>query len=302
MHTIQTRQLSLTESLPTSYPLVDLGGAGPVVSLAIANGFPPQTYRPLLDPFTDRHRVVCLLPRALWGSSLPPESLTSWQQMADDLVAGLRQHHLTDVIAIGHSVGAVTSTLAAIAEPERFRALVLLDPSFLPPALLAVIRLLRATRQSHRFPLARASLRRRTKFANVEQAFEYWRVKPLFADWPAETIRLYAESMTRSSNNGGSVELAWPPQWESQVYQTIFTDWQREIPKLRSLLPVLVIRGTETNTFTGTAERIAKRLLPDATYASIEGHGHLFPQSAPVETRRIIESWLESHVEGTNHD
>lgn len=291
----------MTEYSPASYPLVDLGGAGPVVSLAVANGFPPQTYRPLLDPLADRYRIVSLLPRALWGSSLPPESLTSWRQMADDLLAGLRRHNLTGVIAVGHSVGGVTSTLAAIAEPKRFRALVLLDPTFLPPVLLAAIRLLRVTRQSHRFPLAQASLRRRTKFANVEEAFEHWRAKPLFADWPTETIKLYAESMTRSANNGGSVELAWPPQWEAQVYRTVFTNWQKEIPKLRGLVPVLVIRGTETNTFTETAERIMRQLLPGATYASIEGHGHLFPQSAPDETRRVIESWLDSHVEGINH-
>jgi pimeloyl-ACP methyl ester carboxylesterase len=216
--------------------------------------------------------------------------------MADDLLAGLRQHDLTDVIAVGHSLGGVTSTLAAITEPERFRALVLLDPTFLPPVFLTAIRLLRAAGQSHRFPLAKGALRRRARFASVEEAFDYWQTKPLLANWPSETIRLYSEGMTRPSNNGGGVTLAWPPRWEAQIYQTTFTDWQLEIPRLRGLMPVLVLQGTKTHTFTRTSLRIMKRLLPEATYASIEGHGHLFPQSAPNETRRIVESWLETQI------
>jgi hypothetical protein len=75
-----------------TYPLYDFGGKGPIMHLSVANGFPPETYRLLLEPFTDRYHVVCLLPRALWNPAPPPESLTSWRDMGRDLLMGMREH------------------------------------------------------------------------------------------------------------------------------------------------------------------------------------------------------------------
>lgn len=290
----------MAQETPTPLPIYEFGGHGPaihghspIIHMAVANGFPPQTYEPLLDPLAGSHRAVTVLPRALWPSPPPPETLTSWRQMADDILLGLRQHDLRDVIAIGHSMGGVASMLAAIAEPARFRALILLDPTFLPPPTLRLVWFLRITGQGHRFPIAQGARKRRARFASVDEALSYWQKKPLFSDWPAGTLRLYAESMLKPSADGG-VELAWPPLWEAQFYQTIFSDWRSEVRKLRGLMPVLAIQGALTDTFTDLSLRIMRRLVPDATYARIEGHRHLFPQSAPDQTRGIIEPWLKN--------
>lgn len=274
-----------------NYPMIDFGGEGPPMVFASGNGFPPATYQPLLQPFTGRFRVLSLPPRPLWQPPPPPGELRSWHELAADLLNGMRQHGLTEVIGVGHSLGGACMVLAALAEPERFRALVLLDPTLLPPAALAAIRVMGMLGLGARFPLVRGALRRRARFESVEQAFAYWRQKPLFDGWPDETLRLYAESITRPADGGG-VKLAWPPQWEARIYRTVITDIWREVPKLRGLLPVLVVRGEHTNTFTAASERAMRRLVPDAAYVTIPGHGHLFPMSAPDEARRLIEAWL----------
>lgn len=274
------------------YPLVELGGNGLPIHLALANGFPPEVYRPLLEPFTARFRVLCLLPRPLWNPPPDPDGLTSWRQFAADLLEGLRAHNLTDVIAVGHSMGGVHSLLAALAEPQRFRALILLDPTILPPLTLAAIRLLRAVGMGQRFPLVQGALRRRAHFASAEEAFAYWRGKPLFRNWSDEVLRLYAEGLTHPAPDGG-VTLRWSPQWEARAYQTIFTEVWREVPRLRGVLPILVLRGAQTNTFVAASERRMRRLLPEATYVTLQGHGHLFPMSAPQEAQQVIAAWLK---------
>ncbi|GAB4481354.1 MAG: alpha/beta hydrolase [Anaerolineae bacterium] len=280
------------------YPIYDYGGGGPVIILAPANGFPPHTYRPLLEPLTARFRVVGLPPRALWPDPGPPDRFTSWRQMAADLLAALRAHRLENVIALGHSMGGVASLLAALQEPGRFRGLALLDPTILPPPTLTVIRVMAALGLQDRFPLVQGALRRRRTFASVDEAFAYWRGKRLFANWPDETLRLYAEGLTRPVSDGagaaGGVELAWPPEWEAQYYRTIMTDTWRELPRLRGLLPTLIINGERTDTFTAASLRRARRLLPDAAFVTIAGHGHLFPQTAPEQARAAIEGWLTS--------
>jgi pimeloyl-ACP methyl ester carboxylesterase len=269
--------------------IYEYGGNGTPLHMAVANGFPPQTYAPLLNPLTDRYRAVSLPPRALWTDPPPPESFQSWGDLADDLLAGFDQFSLTDVIALGHSFGGIASMIAAVKQPSRFRGLILLDPTLLPPHLLAGLGELRAAQG--RTPLADGALKRKARFKDIEEAYTYWRGKPLFADWSDEAVRLYAESLTRPEPSGG-LELTWPPEWEAHYYDTISPDIWDYVPRLRGLLPVLILRGTTSNTLFPAAFAQLREMLPDANFGEIEGHGHLFPHSAPDATRAAIEAWL----------
>ena len=136
------------------------------------------------------------------------------------------------------------------------------------------------------------ALRRRDRFESIEAAYTYWRGKRLFSDWPDEMVRLYAQCMTRPAADRAGVELVWPKDWEARYYEKVIADIWGDVGKLRGLLPVLAVRGCDTDTFTETACRKFHRLVPDASIAEVEGHGHLFPQAAPVRTREIIEEWL----------
>jgi pimeloyl-ACP methyl ester carboxylesterase len=273
-------------------PLYTFGGDGPIMNLAVANGFPPQTYAPLLQPFKVDYRVVCLPPRALWPDEPPPpEQPGSWRTVADDLLSGLRQHGLTGVTAVGHSFGGIASLLAVIDEPERFRALILLDPTIPLPELVQMIKIAQDTGQTDLMPLVQTASRRRRQFDSLDEAHDYFKGKPLFADWPDESLRLYTESLLRPGTNG--FELAWSPEWEIYYYRSMYTAVWETWPRLRGLLPTLVIRGGTSTTLVEESVEQMRVLVPDADYVDIPGHGHLFPQSAPAETRVVIEDWLK---------
>lgn len=280
----------------TKQPLYDFGGSGPVIHLAVANGFPPQTYHPLFDPLTARYRVISLPPRALWPNpGPPPDDAGSWQELADDILKGLRDYHLTDVIAVGHSFGAVASLLAVLREPQRFRALILLDPTILPVPVTDAIKAARAQGRTPRIPLVDGALNRRHQFASVDEAYEYWRGKPLFKDWSDEAVRLYARSLTRPTAQG--LELTWPREWEAYYYLSIDADTWDVLPRLNGLLPTLVIQGGSTDTYVEAAARQVQKVLSQATHIQLPGYGHLFPHAAPEAARTIIENWLAEHVE-----
>jgi pimeloyl-ACP methyl ester carboxylesterase len=139
-------------------PIYEFGGAGPILHMAVANGFPPEVYKPLVWPMTGQYLAVSLPPRAMWPGENPPQTLQSWRDtVAVDLLEGLKTYDLRDVIAIGHSFGGVATILAAAAQPHRFKALVLLDPTILPqPAywLYQLNTLLSKTGRLGRNPLA----------------------------------------------------------------------------------------------------------------------------------------------------
>ena len=93
-----------------------------MVHLAPANGFPFDTYQPLIDAVAVTHRIVSIPPRALWPQiGPPPHEPGRWDGLAVDLVEGLAAHRLDRVIGIGHSFGAVASILAALSASDTRR-------------------------------------------------------------------------------------------------------------------------------------------------------------------------------------
>src|SRR5690606_33611164 len=104
-----------------------------------------------------------------------PDTLHDWHTIADDLLAGMEQYRLQDVVAVGHSFGAIASILAALQKPEYFRALVLLDPTILPQSAMDFMAAAQADGSVREFPLAQGALRRGRHWASVDEAFHYFR-------------------------------------------------------------------------------------------------------------------------------
>lgn len=273
-------------------PIYEFGGTGQTLHVALANGFPPQTYQPMIEPMLDRYRAVCLMPRALWEDEPPPPQRLNWKQtLANDLIQGLRDYDLTDVIGIGHSSGGVATLLAAIAEPGRFKAVILLDPTILPELGMWMMRIAQWFGRDFGNALPQRAEKRRKDFESREAAHEYFKGKRLFGDWHPAAFEGYINAL-RETETG--VTLAWSRDWEAYYFRTLYTYTWRELGRLRQTgLPVLTIRGGTSDTLLPGAANRMQRILPEMTYREIADHGHLFPQSAPRQTREVIEAWLE---------
>lgn len=274
--------------------LLELGGPADaaLIHIAPANSFPPQTYELMLRSLTDRYRAICFPPRALWGDQRPPRELRQWHVLADDLLCAFDRWNMGEIILVGHSFGGIASMLATIKEPERFRALVMLDPTILPRELLDWLKTAAEQDALGQTPLVRGALRRRRLFESRDLAFARFRDRPHFADWSDEALRLYVDHGLRECSNRSGYELAWSVEWEVYYYSTVYQRVWEDLPKLESLLPVLIIRGGASDTFDQAGQEAVQRLVPSATINVIDGQGHLFPQSAPDETGALIRSWL----------
>lgn len=274
--------------------LYEFGGSGPLILLAVANGFPPGSYRPLAEQFIPRYRVVSLPPRALWPEQAALEKPPTWSTLADDLLAGLDQFDLPEVILIGHSLGGVASMMAAAQAPDRIAALCLLDPTILPSHVLQAVDQARSLEMIAQMPLVAGARRRRRTFADSQEAFAYWRDKKLFEDWPDESLWAYTESMLRPSDNGEGMTLAWPPEWEAHYYETVETQpWPLVSDLAGRPFPVLAVSGETTDTFTDESVSRMRALLPKVECRVVPGYGHLFPLAAPQITARLILDWLQ---------
>ncbi len=80
------------------------------------------------------------------------------------------------------------------------------------------------------------------------------------------------------------------------MFATVYARTWRIIGGLEGLLPVLALRGEQTNTFLPASYRAMQRRVPSAEYVEIKGHGHLFPHTAADQTSRMITEWLETNT------
>ncbi len=268
--------------------VLDLGGTGPALHLAPANGFPPGTYRRFAAALAPHFHVLSLLPRPLWPGS-NPHSAPTWRPLAADLIEGLDALGLHGIVGVGHSLGGVLTLWATIARSDLFRAAVFVEPVVLPPGYLRTLRLLRTLGLAGRQPLVRAALHRRRVFPDRALCYHHYRTKPVFARWPDDVLFDYVNSGTRDRPNG-QVELVYPTEWEAHIFATAPTDIWRDVPRLAT--PALVLRGELSGTFRPEAQSRMARLVPAARFVTLAGAGHFVPMEKPELTAQAIYRFL----------
>ncbi|KFA94262.1 alpha/beta fold hydrolase [Archangium violaceum] len=268
--------------------LDDWGGTGPVLHLAHANGFPPGTYRKLIERLKTRYHVYTLRSRGLVPGT-DPRSLHDWEDMADDLAGALRARGLEGVVGVGHSMGGVATLLASVKNPGLFRAVVALDPVlFTGPRLLAIQALTLLGMRS-RVPPASLARRRRETWGSREEAATSYRKKPLFRRFDPECFQDYiTHGLTEVP--GGGFRLTIPTAWEARIFETSPRGVWRKLRAVK--VPTLVLRGSESDTLLPAALARAGRTIPGARAGEVPGT-HLFPLEHPEECAQRLLTFLE---------
>ena len=270
----------------------NFGGTGQPLHFLHANGYPPDCYKPLFELLKTEYHVFGMLLRPLWDETKPHE-IQSWHPLSDDLLRFLSNDDSAPVIGVGHSIGAVVTLRAALHDPKRFRALILVDPVLFTPPRLITWNFLRAIGVGDRVhPLIAGAKKRRQTFDDLETVFRGYRNRNIFRYMSDENLRIYIEGMTKPKANGG-YELAFSPEWEAQIYRTGLRDFDiwRALPGLK--VPTLFIRGAESDTFLENAARLVKQKQPKVRVEALEKSTHILPLERPKEVFDIMQSFLK---------
>lgn len=255
----------------------------PTVVFLHANGYPPGSYRLLLEPLAAQLRLATVEHRPLWDARPPPRVL-DWGHYADDLLATLARELPGPVWLMGHSMGAVTGVLAASRAPERVAGLIALDPVLLPEVAWLGARIANLTR-SDRLAIVRRALSRPHTFESFETAFAFYRDKRAFQRLSDAALWDYVLA-GHTEAQGHGVSLRWSGAWEACVYRSAPLVWRR----LRRLqLPMLGIAGRDSDVLPGSIRLRWQRAVPQLELEVLEG-GHLIPLEQPEAcAARILE-------------
>ena len=265
---------------------IQLSAGEQIVHFSHANGYAPQTYAKFLDPFKQNSSVIASLHRPLWQSSPHPESVSSWREFGADvseLIGSLDQ----SVFSIGHSMGAAASVMAAAKMPSRFKGLILIEPALVPANYYRILRWFGPLIQA-RYPLITRTLNRVDSWDSPESTFAHFRPKPVFKGFSDEVLWDYVLHGTYADASG-MTRLNYSKEWEARCYMLADNIWH----DLRSLtIPVLVIRGAQSNTFAHKTCHTLQRVCPKFEFLEIPGAGHLLPFEKPEILSSAITDWI----------
>lgn len=275
----------------TEIPHFDICGEGVPLHFLHANGYPPDCYTPLFENLKPNFHVFGMKLRPLWDGA-KMDGLNDWHPYSEDMLRFLSNVEADPVIGVGHSIGGIVTLRAAMRDPSKFRALILLDPVLFMPSFLVMWNITRALGLGyHVHPLIQTALKRRRRFDNLETVFRGYRTRKVFRYMSDEQLWAYIRGITKPAENG--FELVYTPEWEAHIYLTGLRDldiWRG----LRTFqVPTLIIRGAETDTFMENIGRRVQRLNPSIQVKTLERSTHILPLERPQEVSELIDHFVK---------
>ncbi len=259
-------------------------GDGPVVIMLHATGFLPWMWHPIARELSRGYRVIA--PYFCDHRHAEPEEGVEWMLLADDLCRLCMGLGIERPYLVGHSMGATVMTLAEAIHGPTARALVLIEPIFLPGEIYSM----GLTIDQH--PLASKSIKRRNQWDGPDEARDYLRSKALFKNWDDEMLDLYVQYGMVPGETGG-LNLACHPRREAALFMG--SQKHNPWPLLPDVsCPALVVEGGESENRHFIDLKKAASLIPEGRYHLVAGAGHLVPMERPGEVLSFVQEFFES--------
>lgn len=264
----------------------NIDSSAPIFHFSHANGYAPLTYSQFLSPYQTSHQVIASQHKPLWRPGLDPDATKSWLSFSDDILLSLGSID-EPVTSVGHSMGSAAITMAASQRPEHFKHLVLIEPVLVPTSYYVILRMF-GKHVANRVPLVSRTLNRVDNWDSSEQCFAHFRPKSVFKKISDEGLWDYVNHGTFTDEEG-RLRLVYSREWEARCYLLVYNIWKM-LAQLQ--IPVLIIRGGESNTFTSDSMLKLRKMAPQHSFLEIPGAGHLLPFEQPDRLAEEIAEWL----------
>ena len=270
---------------------LDWKGSGKQAHFLHGNGFCAGTYSPFIRYLVDELHIIASDVRGHGGSDQPNiRRIRHWSIFADDLKTLVEQTMSPPIIGMGHSLGAVTTYIAAAKYPRLFSCIILLDPSILSRRKLWLIAAMKLVGLAGNMPLARSARQRRKTFQSKKEALKRFASgRGIFKTWSTEFVASYLECGLLEKDAATAI-LKCDPELEAQIFESIPLDVWKYAGKI--VCPVLAIRGEHSDVLTADSAERLKQVVADYELITIPDSGHFVPMENPQECSRVIKEFI----------
>lgn len=262
--------------------------AKPTLLFIHATGFHGRVWDRIVEPFQDHHSIALELRGHGRSEKL---KIDHWRVVGEDTAGVIRALKLSNLIGVGHSMGAHAMVEAAAAT-GAFARMVLLDPTIAEPEAYA--------RPPDLDGDAHPVARRRNKFASVEEMMERLANKSAFPVFDRQTFRDYCEYGLVAAPGGG-LQLACPPEVEASIYTSNRSNAAIFDSVAAIDAPVLIFRAKAPPGERGLMDFASSPTWPGLVGRFRQGREihrpdvtHFIPMQIPDEVIRIIRQEIEA--------
>ncbi len=250
------------------------GGRGDADLLFVhAAGFCKEVWNPVISAMRTNPFSWLSMDLRGHGDSAMSEFPMQWDLLGRDVVALLDGRR--ELLGVGHSTGGAAIARAAVASPNAFNHLVLIEPIILP-----------APRQRVESHVSTAARRRRRVFESREVAKERFSAGP-FADWTPEALDAYLDGGFRQTDAG--FELKCSPEIEAEYFVSGFDHDTWDIIGTIDL-PVTIVAGARSTTHGEPYLGMLADRFTNVDVVVLEDATHLVPMEDPDRIAEIIDA------------
>lgn len=259
---------------------------GPKVVFYHATALGPRCYLPFLKQVSKSFHVQALAMRPLWPDAPAPDRRRGWDLFADDLIDWIEATQDAPILAVGHSIGAATTAMAAVKRPDLFKGLVLIEPSGVTLRIHLMLRLIPYRMRQTNGPAAEV-LRGATQWPSLEAAFADYRASKAYRRFDDATLRTLVGALTVPNETG--IRLEYPRNWEAHLYAMP----PHILPVLKRVtVPTEIVTGKPSLFMDPSISNALRRARPDMGTSDFPDSGHLLPLEVPGLVGRTVQDAL----------
>lgn len=257
---------------------------------AHANSFPAGTYTFLFEQLRARGFDVQALPRFGHDQAYPvtdnwPHLVTQLRDFAQPLVQRWGQ----PAFLVGHSLGGFVSLMAAAQHPELAQGVLLLDAPLLGGWRAKSVLAAKRTHLVDAFSPGKISRKRRTRWANAQEALEHFGRKSSFARWHPQVLHDYVHHALHDDGQG-QLTLLFTREEETAIYNSLPHNLAALLRQHPLRCPVAFIGGRQSHEMRQVGMDMTERVTRGRIML-LDG-SHLFPMEQPITTAAAIEASL----------
>lgn len=260
----------------------------PLIHFAHANGIPSLIYQKLFDALVDEYDIV-YVPMIGVDPDYPVNN--QWKNLVQQMIDSIEsQAKGRQVIAVGHSLGAVLSFMVSQRRPDLIQQVIMLDPALIIGKASLALHLAKifSSKTVDKTTPAGLSAKRRDYWDSREQAASLLRDRGFFKTFDQDCFDAYIQYGLKQDTVRGGVTLSIPKDIEVDIFRTTPSLWW--LPQAKPKMPIHVLVGQKSEFLKHKFPQIAQKKLA-IPYDIVEG-GHMFPLEFPMETVQKIKSLI----------
>lgn len=256
------------------------------------NGFAVRSYDALLEGIAAQDNLM-LQDAAGHGFSPAGHCFVGWEESSnrfyEALAAQKTMHQWSEIIGVGHSFGGCMTFLMSARYPKLFKQMVLLDPAWYPPEIIAQLSDASIHEARSKSVLVRQTERRRTTWSDAEEVRCSLRGRGTFVGWLERCLEDYVMFSTHDNDQGGR-RLNCPPWLEAALFGSSPKNLWQAVESVET--PTHVIWGTDTLDVFQESYHLAKSLNPALRFIEVAGD-HCFMMQKPDQTARLVRAVID---------